>query len=125
MGAQVWLLVIHGASQSGVSYLVSMASEAGAAPLRSNADSVLEPYPLRPTASGFGRNSFAFSGKRCTCFQVMKFFRCLVCFPLLFISQIMVLFWPLSCLAFAFGIFVNVRKLVDEKQVDWLCVFWI
>jgi len=85
--------------------------------------------PLRSIPSAFGRNSFAFSGQRCSCFQVMKFFRWFIVSPFLFVVHIMVLLWPLTCLAYALGIYQQIKIMVDShfenNRVIGICVFWI
>lgn len=78
-----------------------------------------------PLRSGFGRNSFAVSGEGCSCFRAMKFFRCLIVGPLLVLSQLLLLLWPLTCVMLCVGIYTCVKPMVDAKQVYGINVFWI
>lgn len=55
----------------------------------------------------------------------MKCFRSFLCLPLLFVMYIMVLLWPLMCIALALAIFSSVMDMVRSKSVDAMSVFWV
>lgn len=75
-----------------------------------------------PLRSGFGRNSFAVTGEGCSCFRVLKFFRCLILWPLLVVMHLMVLLWPITCVWFCFSIYANARPMIQDKRVYGQCV---